>query len=126
MLQIHEYSVDRARNIAVRGKTNPVRKFINDDTAYIVQLSDGVLHFYDQGGQTIDVDDLPKDILSALKKNPIRRGNETIEQVLKFCPFCPTDANSVASSDYEAHLIAHAQAFSAKAKDEAPAPKKAK
>ena len=128
MRQVHEYVVDRSRNIAVLGKVNPARKYVSNESSHVVQLVDGELTFFDQGDQTVAMDEVPEFILAHLKKNPLRRGNETVEQVLRFCPFCPKGdgQNAVASGDYESHLIKHAKDFSAKAApaaDDEPAPK---
>jgi hypothetical protein len=113
MKNVHEYSVDRATNSARLGATNPTRKYIrgpvDENPPIIVQLAKGDVQFYDQGGQPLDVSEVPEDVLAALRKNPIRRGNETVEQVLRFCEFCPggdkNPDNAIASGDYERHLI---------------------
>lgn len=115
MKQIHQYSVDRATNTARLGAVSPVRKYIrgpvDENPPVQVQLAGGELHFYDQGGQPMSIDDVPEDILEALKKNPLRRGNETVEQVLRFCEFCPRtaegDLQPIASNEYETHLKQH-------------------
>lgn len=113
MRQVHEYSVDRATNSARLGATNPTRKYIrgpvDEAPPVIVQLARGDVSFFDQGGQPLDLSEVPEDVLAALKRNPIRRGNESVEQVLRFCEFCPggdkDPANAIASGEYERHLI---------------------
>lgn len=113
MRNVHEYSVDRATNSARLGATNPTRKYIrgpvDESPPIVVQLSRGDVTFYDQGGQPLDLSEVPPDILAALKRNPIRRGSESVEQVLRFCEFCPggdkDPANAIASGEYEKHLI---------------------
>jgi hypothetical protein len=115
MKQVHHYSVDRATNTARLGATSPIRKYIrgpvDENPPIQVQLAGGELHFYDQGGQPVSIDEVPEDILEALKKNPLRKGNESVEQVLRFCEFCPRtasgDAQPIASNEYEAHLKQH-------------------
>lgn len=120
MRSVHEYSVDRATNSARLGAVNPTRKYIrglvDEKPPIVVQLSRGDVSFYDQGGQPLDLSDVPEDVLAALKKNPIRRGHETVEQVLRFCEFCPggrdehgkptnLPENAISSGEYERHLI---------------------
>lgn len=110
MKAVHEYSVDRATQTAHLGATRPVRMFVSESNTIKVQLDHGQLHFYDQGDQPIDDADVPNDILEALRLNPLRKGNESIEQVLRFCEFCPDGNNAIGSGEYEAHLIRHLKA----------------
>lgn len=125
MKNVHEYSVDRATQTARLGATNPMRKYINGDTPpVVVQLAHGELHFYDQGGQPMAIEDVPQDVLDHLRKAPLRRGNESIEQVLKFCPFCPEDQNAVASGQYESHLEEHVRKGALSAQRVAAEPEK--
>lgn len=132
MKPVHSYSVDRATQTARLGAVSPVRKFIRGDAESMppiqVQLAGGELHFYDQGGQPLSIDEVPEDVLKALEKNPLRRGNESIEQVLRFCEFCPKTADGdlqpIASGDYENHLKEHVRANAVAAQSVAEAPQK--
>jgi hypothetical protein len=115
MKQVHQYSVDRATQTARLGAVSPVRKYVrgqaDDHPPIQVQLAGGELHFYDQGGQPISIDEVPEDVLEDLKRNPLRKGSESVEQVLRFCEFCPRtaegDLQPIASNEYEAHLKQH-------------------
>ncbi len=123
MKNVHEYSVDRATQTARLGATNPARKWVfADSTPVIAQLSHGELHFYDQGGQPLAVEDVPEEILAALKKSPLRKGNETPEQVVSFCPFCPENSNAVASGAYAKHLEDHIRSNASSARKVAEEP----
>lgn len=113
MKNVHEYTVDRATATAKLGGVNPIRKYIDGEKydPVQVQLAHGELRFYDQGGQPLAIEDVPEQILADLKVNPLRKGTESVEQVLRFCPIC-ADAgvdNAIASNDYETHLIQHAK-----------------
>jgi hypothetical protein len=108
--QVHEYAVDRATMMARRGVTHPTRKYVNELHLPITVQSDASgsdIRFFDQGGNEMDVADVPQHILDDLQKNPVRVGGDTVEQVLKFCPFCPHDSNAIASGAYAAHLEEH-------------------
>jgi hypothetical protein len=125
MKNVHEYTVDRATSTARLGATHPLRKYVNADSApVVVQLSYGELNFYDQGGQPMKIDDVPQDILNHLKTAPLRKGSESVEQVLKFCAFCPEDANAVASGQYETHLEEHIRKGAVSARAVADEPEK--
>lgn len=112
--QVHEYTVDRAKMTARIGQVNPRRTYIrgreSDENYYApiqVQVADGETHFYDQGGTPLERELVPAYILADLLRNPVRKGQETVEQVLKFCPYCPSPDNAIASGIYETHLLEH-------------------
>jgi hypothetical protein len=107
---VHEYVVDRATMMARRGITHPTRKYGSElhPPVTVQGNANGTdLRFYDQGGREMDLGDVPQYVLDDLQKNPVRLGGETVEQVLKFCPFCPQDSNAIASAEYAAHLEEH-------------------
>lgn len=116
MFPVHEYTVDRAKGIAKVGVTNPARTYVQgtkdeDGTLQVkyttVQSKGGEIYYFDEGGVRMAQEDIPDYVLKDLQHNPIRRGTEKAEQVIKFCSYCPSPDNAVASNDYEAHLVKH-------------------
>lgn len=121
MLRVHEYQIDRATGMASLGRVNPLRRYVSVDHPPInVQDCYGDVKFFDDGGNQMDTSDVPAQVLEDLRQNPLRRGVESVEQVLRHCDLCGAP---VASKEYEAHLIAHARGASG-VEGEAPAPKK--
>lgn len=116
MFPIHEYTVDRAKGVAKIGSVNIARTYVkgakDEDGVMQVQyrtaqIHKGEIHYFDEGGIAIPHDEVPEWLLADLAKNPLRRGNEKIEQVIKFCPYCPAPDNVMASEAYEPHLVKH-------------------
>ena len=136
MFPIHEYTVDRAKGVARIGRTNPARTFVrgftNEEGTFdvettTVQVKDGEVYYFDQGGQELPKADVPEYVLKSLRDNPVRKGFEKVEQVIKFCSYCPAPDNAIGSEAYEAHLVKHLVAAGvapvSKPEPIAPAPK---
>ena len=131
MFPIHEYTVDRAKGVARIGRTNPARTFVrgftNDEGVFdvettTVQVKDGEIYYFDQGGTALSKDQVPEYVLIALRDNPVRKGHEKVEQVIKFCSYCPAPDNAIGSEAYEAHLVKHLVAAGIAPVSKEPAP----
>jgi len=116
MFNVHEYTIDRAKGVAKIGKTNPARTYVKGEkdadgvmqVKYTtVQLKDGELYYWDEGGMPADRTLIDQYILKDLAKSPLRVGIEKVEQTIKFCPYCPPPDNAMGSNAFEGHLLEH-------------------
>jgi hypothetical protein len=105
---VHEVTVDRARNRADITRINPTRTYYRASTGggiYQITWQNG--HFFGPDGRELPESDIPQDIIADLKANPVTVTSDGPE-VTKVCNLCKTQVNS---SQLESHLYEHIRAL---------------
>jgi len=106
--RVHEYIVDGATKTARISGVFPIRRWVHKDHGPI-NYQQG--HFYDDSGNPLAVENVPDYIRQAVAAHPVRPSGERESQVMRMCPLCRDAGRDtvVPSTEFEAHLIAHAR-----------------
>jgi len=122
MRNVHEYSVDRATSTAKIGSTNPIRKYLDADRRRSSSSFPTGAELLRPGWTAHADRRCPRGHPRLAEEGAAPPGNESPEQVLRFCPFCPEDQNAIASGRYETHLEEHIRKGALSAREVAEEP----